>query len=162
MTEWIDWADVQTVIEYGPGTGVFTEHILTNVTPMCSFFAIEIVPPLVRGLRERFSGLKVYEGSVENVRRYCDAHGVNQVDAIVCGLPWASFSDAEQTKYLESLLRVLKPGGQFTTFAYLQGLLLPSGQRFQQKLRERFPHVEKSRIVWKNVPPAFAYRCRRG
>ena len=161
MTEWTDWDNLETVIEYGPGTGVFTEHILNRITPSETFFAIELNPSLVKGLQERFAELKVYEGTVEDVERFCAEQDIEQVDAIICGLPWANFSETDQTKYLESMLRILKPGGQFTTFAYLSGLLLPAGQRFKQKLGEHFSHVERSATVWRNVPPAFAYRCRR-
>ena len=62
---------------------------------------------------------------------------------------------------LRELRRVLKPGGQFVTFAYLQGLLLPAGRRFRAKLKRSFSDVTKSKIVWRNLPPAFVYRCRR-
>ena len=53
------------------------------------------------------------------------------------------------------------PGGQFATFAYLQGLLLPAGQRFKDKLAQSFSKVEKSPTVWRNLPPAFVYRCTK-
>jgi phosphatidylethanolamine/phosphatidyl-N-methylethanolamine N-methyltransferase len=161
MTGWLDWKNLETVVEFGPGTGVFTEHILNQVSPSQKFFAIEINPTLVAGLRERFPALTVYEGSVEAVEQYCAEQDIAQIDAIVCGLPWAAFSDEMQSQFLESMLRMLKPGGQFTTFAYLQGLLLPAGQRFKHKLREHFSEVALSRTVWRNLPPAFAYRCRR-
>ena len=55
---------------------------------------------------------------------------------------------------------VLKPGGQFVTFAYLQGLLLPAAKRFRGLLEQTFRQVTTSRVVWKNVPPALAYYCR--
>jgi phosphatidylethanolamine/phosphatidyl-N-methylethanolamine N-methyltransferase len=91
----------------------------------------------------------------------CDRQGIAQVDCIVSGLPWASFPDDMQTQYLDAMMTVLKPGGQFVTFAYLQGLLLPAGRRFRRKLDHYFSRVDRSRTVWLNLPPAFVYRCRR-
>ncbi len=58
-------------------------------------------------------------------------------------------------------MSVLKEQGQFATFAYLQELLLPAGLRFRRMLRHYFREVSTSRTVWKNLPPAFVYRCRR-
>ena len=65
------------------------------------------------------------------------------------------------TELLDATGHVLREGGQFVTFAYLQGLLLPAGQRFKRKLRDHFGQVETSRTVWANMPPAFVYRCRK-
>ena len=65
-----------------------------------------------------------------NVATLCQQESMDHVDAIVCGLPWASFSDALQREIMEAMLDVLQPSGQFATFAYWQGLLLPAGRRF--------------------------------
>ena len=103
----------------------------------------------------------VLEGSVEEVKQLCEAQGVRQVDAIVSGLPWAAFSDDDQNTYLDATMQVLRPGGQFIAFGYLQGLLLPAGRRFRKKLLNYFAEVRVSKPVWGNLPPAFFYCCRR-
>ena len=105
--------------------------------------------------------MHVYHDSVGNVAQLCQQEGIDKLDAIICGLPWAAFSDLDQTQFLEATGRVLRRGGQFATFAYLQGLLLPAGQRFKRKLGEHFREIQRSRTVWANLPPAFVYRCRR-
>ncbi|MEN6492971.1 MAG: methyltransferase domain-containing protein [Thermoguttaceae bacterium] len=161
MVEWIDWPKVQTVVEYGPGTGAFTGRILAEKPPAATFFALEINPRFVAALADRYPEVNVYQESVGNVQAVCGKEGVAHVDAILCGLPWAAFSDEDQTAYLDAMMAVLRPGGQFVTFAYLQGLLLPAGQRFRRKLRRYFATVEMSRTAWRNFPPAFVYRCRR-
>jgi len=160
MVEWIDWSHVRAVVEYGPGTGVFTEHILSNMHPGTKFFAIELDPTLVRILAERYPNVRVYQDSVNNVKTLCQQEGIEQIDAVICGLPWAAFTDDQQSDFMNSMLEVLKPGGQFATFAYLQGLLLPAGRRFKKRLSDSFSNVEYSRTQWLNLPPAFVYRCR--
>lgn len=161
MVEWIDWQNVHTVVEYGPGTGPFTGRILEEMLPETRFFALEINPRFVAALAERYPKASVYQESVGNVQAVCQKEGVRQIDAVICGLPWAAFADEDQTAYLDALMTVLRPGGQFVTFAYLQGLLLPAGQRFRRKLHRYFSSVERSKTAWQNVPPAFVYRCRR-
>lgn len=161
MLEGIDWKSAHVIIEYGPGTGVFTEHILSSMRPGTQFFAIEINPVFTQILRQRFPALHVYQDSVQQVRDICRMEGVEQVDVIISGLPWALIPDRAQNCYLDATLAVLRPEGQFVTFAYLTGLVLAEAKRFRVKLKRRFTDVQKSKVSWLNVPPAFVYRCRR-
>jgi phosphatidylethanolamine/phosphatidyl-N-methylethanolamine N-methyltransferase len=161
MVEWIDLPRAKTVLEYGPGTGVFTAHIVRRMPADAKFAAIELNPRLAELFRQRHPRLTLVEGSVADVEAICRKLGFGKVDCIVCGLPWASFPEALQTRILEQMMTVMSPAGQFVTFAYLQGLLLPPGQRFAKLLPKYFSHVSRSRTVWLNLPPAFVYRCRR-
>lgn len=161
MIDWIDWTRVSAVVEYGPGTGAFTEHILSRLSSDARFVAIEINPTFARTLGQRCPEISIHQESVANVRAVCDREGIDSVDVVVCGLPWASFADSQQNEYLEAMMTVLRPGGQFATFAYLSGLLLTAGRRFRRRLRNHFSEVDTSKTVWRNLPPAFAYRCRR-
>ena len=161
MVEWTDWPNVRYVIEYGPGTGVFTGQILAEMQPGTKFFAIEISPSFVDLLARSYPQARVYQDSVTHVQDLCQREGITQVDVILSGLPWAAFSPEDQAAYLDAMMKVLKPGGQFVTFAYLQGLLLPAGRRFKRQLSRYFSSVERSPTAWLNLPPAFVYRCRR-
>ncbi|WP_246114494.1 class I SAM-dependent methyltransferase [Rubripirellula tenax] len=161
MVDWFQWDTARNIVEFGPGTGVFTEAVLKRKHADAKFFAIERSADLAQRTRERCPGVTVYEDSVANVVDLCRKESIDQVDAIVCGLPWASFSDLLQMEIMDAMLEVLAPGGQFATFAYWQGVVLPAGMRFSRRLRKTFPHVERSHTVWKNLPPAFVYRCVR-
>ena len=161
MVEWIDLPKAETVLEYGPGTGVFTEHILRRMPAGSSFAAIELNPRLAELFRRRHPGLTLVVDSVANVESICRTLGLGKVDCIVCGLPWASFPGSLQTQILDQMMKIMSPNGQFVTFAYLQGLLLPPGRRFAALLPNYFTHVSRSRTVWLNLPPAFVYQCRR-
>lgn len=157
----IDFSRVRSLVEFGPGTGAITEIILDRKPADVGFFAIERSPRFVNMLQERFPGIRVFEDSVANVRAVCEAQGLSHVDAVISGLPWASFSDETQTELLEALVNVLPEGGQFATYGYITGLALPSAQRFRKKLHKYFRQVRVSRTIWRNVPPAFVYRCSR-
>lgn len=157
----IDWGGTTTLVEYGPGTGAITRAIVSQLQPDMKFLAIEINKRFAEILQDRFPESHICEGSVEQVRDHCLRHDIESVDVILSGLPWTTFSDSRQTAYLDATMQVLRLGGQFITFGYLQALLLPGGRRFRRKLHKYFGEVRISKPVWANLPPAFFYCCRR-
>jgi len=159
MVDWIDWDSARNVVEYGPGTGVFTEAIRQRLHSDARFFAIERAPDLAAITRARCPGVSVHEASAADVGRLCDLEGMESIDAILCGLPWAAFPESLQRQIMEATLQHLRPGGQFATFAYWQGVVLPAGRRFSGRLRKSFSSVQRSPTAWRNLPPAFVYRC---
>ncbi len=161
IVEWIDWRRTRTLLEWGPGTGSFTELILQRKPPSTRYLALELSSSMCDLLHRRFPGIEICQESVVNVFHVCQCSCIDEVDCVVSGLPWASFSDELQTQFLDALMCVLRSGGQFTTFAYIHGLSLPAGQRFRNKLFRYFSQVSQSPTVWRNLPPAFVYRCRR-
>ncbi|MEK6700670.1 MAG: ribosomal RNA adenine dimethylase domain-containing protein [Planctomycetota bacterium] len=147
------------IAEYGPGTGVFTSLVLERLGGGAKFFAIERNEVLVEELRRRFPGLGLHAGSAADIERFCAIEGVSKLDAVISGLPWASFPESLQTSILEPTVRALKPGGQFVTFAYQVGRYMPAGRRFAKLLPRYFATTTLSRIVWRNMPPAYVIRC---
>ncbi len=147
------------IAEYGPGTGVFTRRILESRTPDQRFFAIEVNEDFVKALRKRFPGLSLHLGCASEVGDCCRAEGVDRVDCVISGLPWAIFPDDLQHRILGAMTDVMPAGGTFVTFAYLQGLVMPAGRKFKKNLRQYFSRVENSGVIWKNLPPAIMYRC---
>ena len=150
-------SEASVIVEWGPGTGVFTEQILQKKSGDALFFAMELNPDFVRATQARCPTAQIYHDSATKTSTILAQHQKSQCDAIICGLPWAAFDESLQDALLDTLLEVLHPGARFLTFAYLQGLLLPAGRRFRQKLQSRFSRVTTTRTVWRNTPPAFVY-----
>lgn len=161
MVEGIDWSEARAVVECGPGTGAFTGHILARLRADARLIAVEIHPGFAARLEGRFPGLTVVRDSVRDLPAICAREGIGSVDAVLSSLPWASFPAPEQRASLDAIAAVLRPGGRMATFAYLTGLSLPAGRRLRRLLRDRFAEVRRSRTAWRNLPPAFVYRCRR-
>jgi len=153
--------DAESVVELGPGTGGLTRAILAALPGKATFLAIDNNPTMASLFRSAFPDVNLVEESVEKLADIAKEHGMGQVDCILSGLPWANFDDGLQNRILEQIVTVLRPGGWFATFAYLQGTMLPRGRAFRCKLGDRFATVTRSAVVWRNVPPAFVYRCRR-
>lgn len=149
------------VVEFGPGTGSFTEAILERLHPDASFVAIEVNAELVSILREKFPDIDIIESSVEQFPEILESRGHAEVDVIISGLPWASFDSALQMRIMFLVKRMLRDGGVFTTFAYLHGFILPAAWRFRRLLDSSFTDVSFSKPVWLNLPPAFCYRCTK-
>jgi phosphatidylethanolamine/phosphatidyl-N-methylethanolamine N-methyltransferase len=161
ITASADLPQASVVIEFGPGTGVFTEKIMAQLPKGASFFSMEVNPDFVSATQARCPEALVYHDSATHARTYLKKLGHTHCDCIISGLPWAAFSEQLQDDLLDTVNDILRPGGRFLTFAYLQGLLLPSGLRFRRKLQSRFSRVTTTRIVWANLPPALVYCVER-
>jgi phospholipid N-methyltransferase len=175
MLSGLDVGSMRSIVEYGPGTGVFTRAVLERLpagwvdqcAPVAApgrrtFIAIEYNPELASLVRSRFPGVCVENESAEHVEAICARHGVGpgQVDLIVSGLGWVAIEPGLCTRMLEATRRMLRPGGEFRTFGYHVGLMMPHAAHFRREIARVFPGVTRTRAVWANLPPAFVYVCR--
>ena len=134
----------RVIVEYGPGTGAFTQEILSRKSPDATFLAIELHTDFADLFQQRYPGVTLCRDSVENLPSILQHRRLDAVDCIVSGLPWAVFADDLQDRILDVTCSSLAPGGRFATFAYVQGLALPAAQRFAAKLQQRF-HTYRAR-----------------
>ena len=161
ITSFIDIEKASMVVELGPGTGVITETICQKIKPGAHLAAVELDSHMADNIEQRFSNITVFRGCASELDNMLNSRKFQQPEIVISGLPFAIFPDELQDKILNGVVRSLAPGGTFATFAYLQGVILPAGLRFRRKLASLFPQVATSQIVWKNMPPAFVYRCRK-
>ena len=129
------------------------------MTSIAHFFAVELNTDIFEHFQQAFPDVKAYNGCASDLGSMMQEEGVNSLDVVVSGLPWASFGTEVQNDIIGSVYDALGEDGVFTTFAYLQGFLLPAAHRFRALLKNKFKTVETSKIVWRNAPPAFVYRC---
>ncbi|MEU8544290.1 methyltransferase domain-containing protein [Streptomyces sp. NPDC048717] len=160
MTEGIGLERARTVLELGPGTGVFTDAILARLAPDARLVAVEINPVLAARLSatRRDPRLTVVRGSAATD---LVAPAGGPADAVVSGLPWTVMPRALRGRVLDAVAEALVPGGRFTTFAYLHAARTPPARRLADELALRFDRLERSPVVWANLPPAFVHRATR-
>ena len=158
MTEGMGLAEAETVVEVGPGTGPFTAAVVRELRPGALFLAVELDPLLARTLAEKFPGVQVINDSAEHLLRHLSSRGRRSADTILSSLPWAAFPADLQGRLLGAIVEALRPGGRFATFAYVHAMWFPAARRFSRLLRSRFTKVARSRVVWRNLPPAIVYR----
>lgn len=150
-------AEADFVVEFGPGTGAITQVICRTLKPGAGFLAVEMNPKFVELIRKHYPEVSVVEDNAVNTRKHMEQLGVTHCDVLISGLPFAAFDDGVQAGLLDAAYDLLRPGGRFVTFTYIHSPFLPRGNRFRDKLRDRFGSVERTPIVWRNLPPAFAY-----
>ena len=158
VVESCDIRPADTVVELGPGTGAFTGLILKRLSSRGRLLAVELNPTHADILRRRFPKCEVIEDSAEHLRQHLNGE---LADCIVSGLAWATMHPRLQNQIFRAILKSLKPGGQFVAFAYVHAAWMPASRRFRQRLERHFKQVETTPIVWRNLPPAFVFRCVR-
>jgi phospholipid N-methyltransferase len=150
-----------TVVELGPGTGSATKAVQRRIPAAGRHLAVEIDGTLVEHLKAAHPRLDVVHGDAAELAKLLADRGIEQVDAVISGLPWALFPEELQRAILRQVGSVLTPAGAFTTFAYVHALGMKQARNFRALLDRSFDEVIVSRVVWANVPPAISYVCRR-
>jgi len=147
-----------TVVELGPGTGNFTELLLARMAGRGRMVALELSPTNISVLRKRFAPCEIIHDSAERLARYVEPQSAR---CVVSGLAWGNMLPALQDRILDAMLTSLSPRGQFVAFGYIHAKWFPTSLRFRRRLHQDFHRVETTPIVWRNLPPAFVYRCWR-
>ncbi len=154
MIEDINFLNASCIVEYGPGTGVFTEKILNKKKDSTIFIAIEYNMDFYKILKEKFkdeTNFILINDSAENLKEYLGIYGVYKVDYIISGLPFASLPEVMSKKILSVTKEILKGKSEFITFQY---------SLFKMKLfRTYFGKIKKKKVLL-NFPPAYVLKCR--
>ena len=149
MTEHINFAKAECIVEYGPGTGVFTERLLSARNEKTVLILIERNENFCEALREKYKdeqNMYIIEDSAENVGVHIAAQGFVYADCIISGLPFASLPPEISENILAQTRQCLAPDGCFITFQYTL---------FKKKIfMKHFSKVDIKHEI-RNVPPAY-------
>lgn len=154
MVEDINFFNASCIVEYGPGTGVFTEKILNRKKDSTIFIAIEYNTDFYKILKGKFkdeTNFILINDSAENLKEYLNKYKIDKVDYIVSGLPFASLPDSMSKRILSITKDLLKGKSEFITFQY---------SLFKMKLfRTYFGKIKRKRVIL-NLPPAYVLKCK--
>ena len=144
-----DLPGARTVVEFGVGTGVYTEEILKRLHPEGTFLAFEIEPDLASAVAARLKDprLRVINDSAEHVDDYLEGA---KADYIVSSVPFTSLPADVRRSLLEAARGALAPDGQMLVLQY-STTVLPDLERTFTSIRRRFSPL--------NIPPAFLFAC---
>ena len=140
------------VVEFGPGTGRFTEAILARGLPPQNLTLFELDEEFVDFLRRKFPGVTVHQAGAETAAQVVKA----QVSTVISGLPLLSFPKELQRAIISGAFQVLGPRGSYVQFTYG-----PRPPVSDQMIEELGVKVNKGHKIWANLPPARVYRFRR-
>ena len=144
----IDFGTARCIVEYGPGTGVFTDALIRRRRPETVLLLVELNERFCVLLKQRYAGqpnVHVVHGSADKTADYLLAARAPSVDYVVCSLPFRSMPLRLNWRILEHTRNVLLPEGKLILFQYsLQNT----------KLFERLFQLVEQQHVLLNFPPA--------
>ncbi len=121
VLEKIDFQKNKLILEYGPGTGNFTEPLLKNMNENSKLIAIEKNSDFCKVLQKSIQDprLALFEDSAENVLdilKSCNGTGDLKADCIISGIPFSLLSKKRKMAILKNTHAALKKGGQFLAY----------------------------------------------
>lgn len=139
------------IVEYGPGTGVFTEYLLDNISLRSRLVLIESNREFVSILKEKFVSprVEVFHESAKNVLDVLDASGLDSADYIISGIPFSFFNDSLKNQILGCTKAALKKGGMFLVYQHYNHL--------KELLTDYFDEVEVRPEIL-NIPPLKVFK----
>ena len=154
MIEAIDFKKAECIVEYGPGTGVFTEKILARVQEHTTVILIELNKNFYDELKNRYGYKKnviILNESAENIDNILRKYNIKKMDYVVSGLPFASLPAEVSENILTKTRILLKENGDFITFQY---------SLFKKKFIQKFFSQMNTKLVVRNLPPAYVLDCK--
>ena len=146
----VDWANCKLFVEYGPGVGTFTEHVLRRMAPDATLIAIDTNDDFVRYLTAKFrdNRLLAVNGSAADVRAIIADCGFQHADYILSGLPFSTLPAGIGPAIAAQTYEALRPGGAFLVY------------QFSPKVRDfmapHFDRIDKG-FEWVNIPPCHLF-----
>ena len=152
MLEDIDFDKDKTLVEIGPGTGVFTKRLLEKMNLDCRLFVFELNTSFYTELISQIKDQRVIiiNDSAEKLEYYLTKHQLQKVDVIISSLPLSNFPQRITIKLLRTFQRNLREAGKFIQFQY--------SLKQKKEIEHVFSNVTIS-FTALNIPPAFIYSC---
>jgi phospholipid N-methyltransferase len=147
MLEPVDWPNCKLFVEYGPGVGTFTQHILDRLAPDAILLTIDTNPDFTTYLsaKIRDSRLRAVTGSAADVRDIMADLGFDDADFILSGLPFSTLPTGVGPAIAEATYEALRPGGAFLVYQF--------SPKVRQYIAPHFDRIDRD-FEWRNIPPA--------
>jgi phospholipid N-methyltransferase len=142
----VDWANCKLFVEYGPGVGTFTEHVLRRMAPDATLVAIDTNEDFIRYLRGKFADNRLFaiNGSAADVKQIIKDCGFENADYVLSGLPFSTLPPGVGPEIAEQTYEALRPGGCFLVYQFT-----PKVRDFLEPVFDRLDRG----LEWVNVPP---------
>jgi phospholipid N-methyltransferase len=154
MLDSVDFKNAKTIVELGPGTGVFTREILSKMAPDAQLLVFEVHDDFYINLNKTIKDERVHfiHDSAEKIEEYLTKYNLHQADAVISSLPLANFPKELRSTIVDAAKNALSDEGLLTQFQY--------SLQSKKYLKSKFKDVQIKYTFW-NFPPAFIYTCRK-
>jgi phospholipid N-methyltransferase len=150
MLSRVDWGACKVFVEYGPGVGTFTPHILARLAPDATYIAIDLNPDFIDYLSATMadSRFRPILGSAADVEQIVRDSGFAQADYVLSGLPFSTLPSGVGPAIAAATARILRPGGAFLVYQYRAKVC--------DFLSPYFSKIDRAIEFW-NIPPCFLF-----
>ncbi len=156
MIQGIEPSEDNIVLELGVGTGAITKHLRDIIpSPEC-YLGIEVDAGLVGALNGQFPDMNIVCGNALQAKEIHEKSGLGKVGYVICCLPFVVMPNEVSEKILEETTLFMNDRCMFRTFQYAHGYYMPSAIKLREFMRDRYGNSRRSKLVVKNVPPAYA------
>ena len=143
----IDFAQVNTLVEYGPGNGVITVELLKRMKPDARLFAIETNEDFINELHLiRDKRLHVIAGSAADVMALLKPFGVTAVDCLLSGIPFTFLKPELRNEIIFQTKTLLRAGGEC--------ILYQHSALMKKYLKTHFGNARVA-VEVRSIPPMF-------
>ncbi|HWZ42168.1 MAG TPA: rRNA adenine N-6-methyltransferase family protein [Candidatus Saccharimonadales bacterium] len=150
----VDWNRARTIVEYGPGVGTITSHILARMAPDAKLVVFEMNGDFVSYLRRALPDprLHVVHGSAESVGAELRRLDCGGADYIISGIPYTTMPEGTRSRIMQESSTVLNQGGAVLVYQFTRAVL--------PYLLACFTEVDQD-FELLNILPARLFYCTR-
>ncbi|WP_313803977.1 methyltransferase domain-containing protein [Sphingobium sp.] len=150
----VDWSRQDCVVEFGPGTGIFTHALLDRLPGHARLLAVDTSAAFIDHLRKGTDDRRLIAvaGSADNILNIMADHGLDRVGCILSGLPFSTLPPGRAERLMRTSCRSLAFDGLFLAYQ-MRKTVAPL-------LTRRFARVTTG-FEWRNMPPCHLYWASR-
>lgn len=149
MVNSVDLCKCDNIVEYGPGTGVFTKEIIERKKDSAKFIIIEQNKEFYKKLVQIYGHIRnvyIINDSAENVKQYMNQYKMETIDVVFSGLPFTSLPKDVTNNILTETRRCLSDKGRFISFQY---------SLLKKNVFSEYFNILGYKKVLLNLPPAY-------
>jgi phospholipid N-methyltransferase len=152
----IDFSQNNLIVEYGPGTGVFSKYMLQKMREASRLILIERNGSFNSILKQKINDPRavLVHDSAENVLQTLRACKESEADYIISGIPFSFLNSDLKHRILYNTHRALKKGGKFLVYQ----TCFQTNNHLKVHLQKYFPIVN-SKYELVNIPPLRTYEA---
>lgn len=149
----VDWNRARVLVEFGPGVGTITTHILKRMHPSARLIVMEMNQDFVQYLRDTIHDprLEVFSGSAADIGKVLAERGLGKADYVFSGIPFSTMPEEVRTSIVQSTADATSPDGAFVVYQF--------SPKVRGYLERAFASVTAG-FEALNVPPAQIFVCR--
>lgn len=149
----VDWNRARVLVEFGPGVGTITHHILKRMHPSARLIVMEMNQDFVTYLRDTIQDprLEVFSGSAADIGKVLAERGLGKADYVFSGIPFSTMPEEVRTSIVRSTAEATSPDGAFVVYQF--------SPKVRGYLERAFASVTTG-FEALNVPPAQIFVCR--